>query len=133
MQYNSNVGVSILKGKILSNVIYDDEKGTVRFIVDENESYVMMHEQDCCENVYLDDVGGDFKDLIGSEILVAEEVHNQEYKVLEDVESYTWTFYKFDTIKGGVTLRWLGLSNGYYSESVDFYIEANTSKYQNLH
>jgi hypothetical protein len=69
------------------------------------------------------DVVGDLKDLIGNPILLAEEVvggDTPEELDNDPSESYTWTFYKLSTIRGSVTIRWLGESNGYYSESVNF-------------
>lgn len=78
------------------------------------------HERECCESVLIEDINGDLEDLIGSPIIKAEEVTNitDTFGIASD-DSFTWTFYKIATKKGHVVIRWLGESNGYYSESVD--------------
>lgn len=82
-------------------------------------AFRMWHNQDCCEFVRVEDVVGDVADIIGTPILLAEEaVSAREPGLAED--GATWTFYKLATVRGDVTIRWLGESNGYYSEAVDF-------------
>ena len=116
------VDVSILKGKILKDIKIEGTE-SILFIDKDDIEYEMFHDYDCCENVYIEDICGDINNLIGSEIIMAEEVINRDLSPLNEFdESYTWTFYKFATVKGYVTIRWYGESNGYYSEKVDFAI-----------
>lgn len=115
-----------LKGKTITAIEVNRQRDKFKFSCSDGSTYLMYHDQDCCENVSIEDIAGDLDDLIGSPILRAEEVtssDNDEWP--EDgeepdywSESHTWTFYKFSTIKGNVTIRWYGGSNGYYSESV---------------
>ena len=83
-------------------------------------SFRFYHAQGCCEHVRIEDIAGDVADLAGSPIVEAEEVSNADAPVPERAESYTWTFYRFATARGSVWVRWLGESNGYYGEEVDF-------------
>ena len=114
------VELSELIGKTLVSVSKKDDDSEIRFETSEGEQYRMMHFQDCCEHVSVEDITGDLNDLIGEPILLAEESSN-EGQINEDCwsDSCTWTFYKLATRKGYVDIRWYGTSNGYYSESVD--------------
>ena len=109
--------ISELEGKILTNVTINDDKDEIIFVAKTGERYVMHHYQDCCENVYVEDVCGDLADIIDAPVLSAYETSCED---LQNCESGTWTFYGINTLKGSVAIRWLGESNGYYSESVDF-------------
>jgi hypothetical protein len=103
-----------LIGKTFNHVI---NNGDYELIFIGSSSYKFHHEQDCCESVNIEDICGDLSDLENSPIIQAEETSkcgNTEYG------SETWTFYRISTAKGGVVIRWLGESNGYYSESVYF-------------
>ena len=111
-----------LKGLTFKDVRNVDNQELI-FEVDNGERYKLFHDQMCCEGVSIEDICGDLKDLIGSPITLAEEaVSNKDpedfKKDDEWRDSYTWTFYKLSTVKGSVTIRWYGESNGYYSESV---------------
>jgi hypothetical protein len=90
------------------------------FKSDDGKIFKFLHYQDCCENVGIEDICGDLSDLVGSPLLVAEEVSNLGEDTPADDREGTWTFYKFATVKGNVTVRWLGTSNGYYSEGVSY-------------
>lgn len=114
-------------GKTFTRVTGGVGDGEIVFEND-TERYVFTHDQDCCENVDINDVVGDLSDLVGEPLLMAEEVSGEipaDFNEAE-YESVTWTFYKFATRKGYVDVRWLGESNGYYSEGVDLHYVQKT-------
>lgn len=94
----------------------------LHFIDTKGNLYRFYHQQDYCECVNIEDICGDLDDLVGSPILVAEGYSNYSNQPDDSDEdsSSTWTFYTFRTVKGTVSVRWYGSSNGYYSESVDY-------------
>lgn len=109
--------LKVIVGKVPTEIRQDNERIFMRF-EDGSECHI-YHDQDCCESVYVEDVVGDFQDLVGHPLLVAEERNSEGTPPLyENEESYTWTFYTFRNIGGSVDVRWYGSSNGYYSESV---------------
>ncbi len=127
--YNMDlVEIEILKGNALAKASIEELKhqtltnitaseNSIIFTCLDGRKYKMYHIQECSERVTIEDINGDLEDLVGVPILVSEEITKED----DDCDFYTtYTFYKMATIKGYVTIRWIGESNGYYSEKVDF-------------
>ena len=110
-----HVDVEEMQNQTFTSVRSDGD--TVTFENDEVR-YVLYHDTDCCESVYVEEIIGDIEDLVGWPLLVSREDTNADDPGTCDGESYTWTFYNFAPFKGYVTIRFLGESNGYYSEDV---------------
>jgi len=149
VSFNELKGKTI--SKILNLEVGRGYDELIEFECTDGSRFGMKYDPDCCASCSIEDIIGDVKDLIGKPILMAEEVSNSEpdsaaldarkaeYEkekteagdswwcdsfedfVRSRYESETWTFYKLSTIKGSVTIRWYGESNGYYSESASFY------------
>ncbi len=105
-----------MKGKVIIDIqgmTKDSEE--IIFTMSDKTKYKMYHEQECCEDVYLEDVNGIVTNLLNSPILRFDE---KTAETVSDYGSQTYTFYTIATKMGYVDLRWNGESNGYYSESV---------------
>ena len=114
-QYASTSKFEQIQGMTITAVVY---KETDESLLIHLNTHVleMIHHQECCETVYLADVVGSFEDLIGHPLLEVSE------SIVGITTESTASYYNFKTVKASVQLRWVGESNGYYSETVDCYL-----------
>jgi hypothetical protein len=120
-------------GKVMSSVTAHrgtQEQDVLHFVAETGEEFKFEHSQDCCESVSIEDINGDLQDLVGSPMTMAEEVEGSQEPRVQDYpdESFTWSYYKFATSKGYVTVRFYGSSNGYYSEGVSFWMKDSVAE-----
>lgn len=109
-------------GKIVSKAKGRERDSDIYFFFEDGSKLIMRHDQDCCENVTLEDVcGGKLSDLNGEEIVSITEDTNGDTDTNWGIER--WTFYTIKTPKRTLTLRWHGESNGYYSVGVKCYFK----------
>lgn len=119
---NSHEAMTACLGRVVHSITGMNEGSEdVHIVFTDGSRFRMYHAQDCCESVSILTVDGDVEDLVGETLLMCEMVHHNgpiaDHKVEYEPDSQTWTFCKFATVKGYVTVRWWGHSNGYYSET----------------
>ena len=117
-QYASTSKFEQIQGMTITAVVYDEQNESLLIHLN-THVLEMIHHQDCCETVYLSDVVGSFEDLIGYPLL---EVSESIVSIPTEYESATASYYNFKTVKASVQLRWVGESNGCYSETIDCFL-----------
>ena len=118
MWHDDRIVLESLNGEILSHVDQLDDE--IMLTTVSGREIRIYHSQDCCETVSIEDTEGDWHRLIGKSIL--ECTHDEErngYPPPAYPDSWTRTELTFKVDNHTVVSRWIGESNGYYSESVD--------------
>ena len=119
--FERDIDISRLTGRTLVKADSDDSE-YIALTMEDGAIVRFYHDQDCCEHVRLwDIVGGTVQDLEGQKIVgcsilqgdIPPEVNYQPG------ESHTWTEHHLRLEDERlIKFRWLGESNGYYSESI---------------
>ena len=115
--------LEVVVGKTITSILgLEEESQQVQILFSDGSKLNFHHWQDCCEWVCLYDfeLTTSLDKIIGGVINDAREdgrdATNDDNECTD--ESGYWTFYNINTSRGCINMRWLGQSNGYYSEDV---------------
>ena len=112
-----HVEFSDLVGEVLDTVDIDREENQILLTTRSGRRFMVYHEQDCCETVAISGQDGSFDNLIGKPIVEARDFAVDTGD--DEIDSQTTTTLVFRADDQTVISRWIGDSNGYYSERVD--------------
>jgi hypothetical protein len=111
-----NYSIDSLVGETLSFIDIDDDNNEILLTTESGRQIKIFHQQDCCESVFIDSTDGDWNELLGKVLIeVTKDVVSDE----TECETSTHTKLIFRVNDATVVSRWIGYSNGYYSEDVD--------------
>ncbi len=114
----SRVKFDALVGEVLDAVDIDREENQILLTTRSGRRFLVYHEQDCCETVAMHWQDGSFDKLIGKPIIEARDIAiDTSEEAIDSSQTTTTLIFRVDDQT--VISRWIGDSNGYYSESVD--------------
>ena len=119
MGYSDRIDVGSLVGEVLTYIDTDEKNDEIMLTTASGRKIKIYHNQYGSEWVEIVDTEGNWHDLIGKVIIEAsEDVKEQGDPPPEYPDSWTRTELTFRVDGATVISRWIGESNGYYSESV---------------
>jgi len=121
MNYRDEIKIESLVGEVLTHIDVDEVENIILLTTKSGRQIKIFHDQDCCESVSIETTEGNWDKLVGKVIEEArqDEFYNLDPKPGEYAESWTRTNLIFRVNDQTVISKWIGESNGYYSESVN--------------
>lgn len=113
----NSTSIQSLVGEVLTYIDIDEKENQIKLTTASGREVMIYHEQNCCESVCIESTEGDWLSLVGKVIVG---VSHDEYERDNEWGHETRTELKFIVDGSTVISRWIGESNGYYSEIVDF-------------
>jgi hypothetical protein len=109
-----------LNGQIVKEITGLGKDSPEVFIETNNGTYILYHEQCCCEDVRMVKVIGNVNELIGEVIFAEEDAGANDPDWYDGYynDGHTWTKYVLKTENASLEFWFLGESNGYYNENV---------------
>lgn len=112
------MSIKNLIGETLEYIDIDEDNNQILLTTKSGKRIMIYHHQDCCESVRIVDTVGNWDNLIGKVIIdTDEEIISSSDK--DGYDSRTETNLTFKVDGDTVISKWIGESNGYYSENVD--------------
>lgn len=111
------MNIDELKGEVLTHI--DAGGDEIMLTTQSGRKIRIFHSQDCCESVSIEGIDGELHKLVGKVLIDTSEEIDRENNPPEYPDSWTRTIHTFKVDDATVIVRWMGESNGYYSESVD--------------
>ncbi len=121
VSWDDRIEIGAIVGEVLTHIDTNESNDEILLTTRSGKTIKIFHQQDCCENVRIEGTDGNWHDIVGKVIIEASksEFDECEPKPSEWAESWTRTELKFRSDAATVISRWIGESNGYYSEGVD--------------
>ena len=114
-----------LLGQVMMDINVSSDKAEVTFEMSNGRTYKVFHEHELCEKVYIESMSGvlygGFDNLLGTPLLLAESESGVYSTTEPDHKEKTGTTFTFTTIKGSVTICWVGIDCGTGNEVVGLF------------
>ncbi|MGL5049135.1 MAG: DUF7448 domain-containing protein [Fusobacteriaceae bacterium] len=116
--------IKYLINKTITKIEELDDWTLLRIHIKEGGYLDFIHKQECCEAVWLEDGIEELERMIGQKVLNAYSDYHDDLtqEELGSNMSASWTFYNIATKNTDACLRFVGTSNGNYSETVELKI-----------